>query len=217
VQSQLPDRVGGRPALDFVNTVDPRHDPDRRDYLTDYAAVLAWAGSLDLPLPAPIGALGRLAAMEPDAAAAAHRRAVQLRESLYAVFAAVLTGREVPDDDLAVVNSRLRQATDHHLLRPDQGRGVRDGWVGAQSLDSPLWPVIIDAWDLLTEDLIDRVRECPGEQTCGWLFLDTSRSGNRRWCDMRTCGNRAKVRTHYTRSQGGTARSQDAATEPNAE
>ena len=88
VQPQLPDRVGGRPALDFVNTVDPRHDPDRREYLTDYAAVLAWAGSLDIPLPAPIGALGRLAAMEPDAAAAAHRRAVELRESLYALFAA---------------------------------------------------------------------------------------------------------------------------------
>ena len=46
-----------------------------------------------------------------------------------------------------------------------------------------------------------RVRQCPIESGgCGWLFLDTSRSGNRRWCDMRTCGNRAKARAHYSRA-----------------
>jgi predicted RNA-binding Zn ribbon-like protein len=200
-QRDLPDRVGGRPALDFVNTVDPRHMPDRRDYLSDYPALLAWAGSLGTALPASVGALGRLAALEPEAAGQAHQRAVRLRESLYAVFAAALTSDQVPEDDLGVVNSALCRATDHHVLRPALGGGVRDGWVGAESLDSPLWPVIIDAWDLLTTDLIGRVRECPGEQTCGWLFLDTSRSGTRRWCDMRTCGNRAKVRTHYSRTQ----------------
>jgi predicted RNA-binding Zn ribbon-like protein len=203
MDAQLPDRVGGRPALDFVNTVDPRHDPGRRDHLPDYPALLAWSGSLAIPLPAPVGALGRLAVTEPEAAAAAHGAALRLRESLYEVFAAALTGRQVPDGDLAVVNAQLCRATDHHVLRPDQSGGVRDGWVGAESLDSPLWPVVIDAWDLLTTDLIRRVRECPGEQTCGWLFLDTSRSGTRRWCDMRTCGNRAKGRTHYRRNQHG--------------
>ncbi|TIU06903.1 MAG: CGNR zinc finger domain-containing protein, partial [Mesorhizobium sp.] len=34
---------------------------------------------------------------------------------------------------------------------------------------------------------------CP---RCGWLFLDTSRGGKRRWCSMRTCGNREKVSRH---------------------
>ena len=196
----LPDRVGGRPALDFVNTVDPRHAPDRSDYLTSYGALLDWVESLQLAMPAPAGALGRIAATEPEAAAAALERAVALREALYRVFATAVTRRPVSEEALAVVNTQLCQATDHHVLRPDPAGGVRDGWVGAESLDSPLWPVVIDAWDVLTTDLITRVRECPGEdQTCGWLFLDSSRSGNRRWCDMRTCGNRAKVRTHYTR------------------
>jgi len=195
----LPERVGGRPALDFFNTVDPRHGRDRREYLSDYPAVLAWAGSAGIALPAPLPELSRIAVAHPEAAAQAHLRALGLRESLYAVFAAALTSRQVSEQDLDVVNGRLCQATDHHLLRPARDGGVRDGWVGEQSLDSPLWPVVIDAWDLLTTELIDRVRECPGEGTCGWLFLDTSRSGTRRWCDMRTCGNRAKVRTHYTR------------------
>jgi predicted RNA-binding Zn ribbon-like protein len=32
---------------------------------------------------------------------------------------------------------------------------------------------------------------------CGWLFVDRSRNGNRRWCDMRTCGSRDKMRRYY--------------------
>jgi predicted RNA-binding Zn ribbon-like protein len=201
VTIDLPNRVGGRPALDFVNTVDPRHDPNRREYFTDYAALLAWADSLGTPLPVPVVALAHLAEAQPDAASAAHASAVALRESLYSVFAAALAGRQVSDDDLALVNAQLRRATDHHVLRPDANGGLRDGWAGAEALDSPLWPVVIDAWDLLTTNQLARVHECPGEQTCGWLFLDTSRSGTRHWCDMRTCGNRAKVRTHYARHQ----------------
>jgi predicted RNA-binding Zn ribbon-like protein len=39
----------------------------------------------------------------------------------------------------------------------------------------------------------ERLRACP---RCGWLFLDTSRGGKRRWCSMRTCGNREKVSRH---------------------
>ena len=39
----------------------------------------------------------------------------------------------------------------------------------------------------------ERLRSCP---RCGWLFLDTSRGGRRRWCSMRVCGNREKVSRH---------------------
>ena len=198
----MPDLVGGRPALDFLNTVDPRHAPVRQEYLTDYSALLGVVDRLSAVLPAPVQTLRELAEADPEAAVAAHRQALQLRESLYAVFAAALTRQPPPAEALAVVNAQLCRATDHHQLRAAPEGGVRDGWVGEQALDSPLWPVVVDAWDLLTTDLIGRIRECPGEEgACGWLFLDSSRSGTRRWCDMRTCGNRAKVRTHYTRNR----------------
>lgn len=36
-----------------------------------------------------------------------------------------------------------------------------------------------------------RLRACPGPG-CGWVFVDRSRSGSRRWCQMSDCGNRAK-------------------------
>ncbi|MDV9173795.1 CGNR zinc finger domain-containing protein, partial [Streptomyces sp. W16] len=51
-----------------------------------------------------------------------------------------------------------------------------------------------DALDLATSPPLTRVRDCAGP-TCGALFLDTSRPGNRRWCSMGTCGNRAKKET----------------------
>ena len=46
------------------------------------------------------------------------------------------------------------------------------------------------------------IRECDGD-TCGWLFLDTTRNHSRRWCDMRGCGNRAKVRRHRQKQRRG--------------
>jgi len=49
------------------------------------------------------------------------------------------------------------------------------------------------AVDLLTTDELAKVGRCADEE-CAWLFLDTTRSRSRRWCDMRICGNRNKVR-----------------------
>jgi predicted RNA-binding Zn ribbon-like protein len=194
----LPLRVGGRPVLDFLNTLEARSDPDPQEFLPDYATFLTWVDALDLPLPTPVGTLRAIADGDPQLASSTHRQVRELRESLSAVFASAAARSPVPDGDLGRVNAALCEATDHHVLRPDPAGGVRDGWLGKDRLDSPLWLLVIDAWDLLTTDQLQRVRECPGDR-CGWLFLDESRAGNRRWCDMRTCGNRAKVRTHYSR------------------
>src|SRR5580704_15548830 len=56
------------------------------------------------------------------------------------------------------------------------------------------------AGDLLAGPRLDRVRRCANPE-CGWLFLDDSRAGKRRWCSMQSCGNRAKARRHYHRSR----------------
>ena len=55
-------------------------------------------------------------------------------------------------------------------------------------------------WDMQIQGSLERIRECPGQGTCGWLFLDLSKNASRRWCDMRVCGNRAKARRHYART-----------------
>jgi predicted RNA-binding Zn ribbon-like protein len=43
-----------------------------------------------------------------------------------------------------------------------------------------------------------RVRNCANPDRPFW-FLDTTRSGTRRWCSMSVCGNRLKARRHYRR------------------
>jgi predicted RNA-binding Zn ribbon-like protein len=53
--------------------------------------------------------------------------------------------------------------------------------------------VVRAASDLLTSDALARVRQC-ADGSCAWLFLDTTRNRTRRWCDMKACGNRNKVR-----------------------
>jgi predicted RNA-binding Zn ribbon-like protein len=73
------------------------------------------------------------------------------------------------------------------------------GWASEPpDLRAPLWPVARSAADLLTSSDLAALRLCAAD-TCAWLFLDTSRNGSRRWCSMRTCGNRAKARRHHAR------------------
>jgi predicted RNA-binding Zn ribbon-like protein len=57
-------------------------------------------------------------------------------------------------------------------------------------------PVVESAADALVTGELSRVRRCAAEPSCPRVFLDTSRSGRRRWCDMRTCGNRTKAARH---------------------
>lgn len=47
-----------------------------------------------------------------------------------------------------------------------------------------------------------RVKLCPGHD-CGWLFLDETKNARRTWCRMETCGNRAKAARHYARRMAG--------------
>jgi len=63
-----------------------------------------------------------------------------------------------------------------------------------------LAPVLWTAGDLLAGPRLERVRRCANPE-CGWLFLDDSRAGKRRWCSMSSCGNRAKARRHYHKSR----------------
>ena len=52
----------------------------------------------------------------------------------------------------------------------------------------------------VSQGYVDRLRTCANE-TCRWAFFDTSRTGRRRWCDMSTCGNRAKAARHRQRQR----------------
>jgi len=196
--------IGGRPCLDFVNTVGGRVSrPGRarkRDYrdhvlierLGSYDALVAWAELAGLFSAKEGGWLRDAAARHPNLAGAVLARALELREAIYRILRASQQGWHPDADDLAVLNRELRGARLHERLG-----GVPPlvwEWEGSDSdLDQVLWPVLRDAAELLTSDALSRLGQCAGHE-CGWLFLDTSRGHRRRWCDMADCGNRAKVR-----------------------
>jgi predicted RNA-binding Zn ribbon-like protein len=213
--------VSGALCLDFVNTVGDRSGTRQyvRNYLRRYEDVVAWgvqSGVLTEPDATPLHAL---AAQHPDAAAAALTRAVDLREALHSVFAPIASGRAIEQDALAALNEVLpallaksRLATTSEGLTcewmfdapadPDAAadsdpatapRDPRPHEIGA--FDRVLWSVARSAADLLTSSDLHHVHQCALE-TCGWLFLDLSKNKTRRWCAMKLCGNKAKVRHH---------------------
>jgi predicted RNA-binding Zn ribbon-like protein len=65
-----------------------------------------------------------------------------------------------------------------------------------------LAPVLWSAAELLLNAPHRRIRRCANDR-CLWLFVDTSKSGTRRWCDMSSCGNRAKAARHYSKVRRG--------------
>jgi hypothetical protein len=84
-----------------------------------------------------------------------------------------------------------------HAAVPGPALAART-WVGAQDARSLLSSVARDAIDVLGGSRAARLKRCEGSR-CALLFVDTSRSGRRRWCSMERCGNRAKVAAHRRR------------------
>jgi predicted RNA-binding Zn ribbon-like protein len=190
---------GERLCLDFANTVDPRHSEHPREFLADYDDLVRWAVHAGALEGSAAAALATAAAHDPPAAVAAFRRAVALREALYATFSAIAAGAPVPAPALERLNAVLASSLQHARLVPAPA-GFRWTWGGEDTdLDRILWPIARSAADLLAEGPLERVRECPGEDGCGWLFLDVSKNGRRRWCSMEGCGNRAKARRFAAR------------------
>lgn len=68
--------------------------------------------------------------------------------------------------------------------------------------------VTISAAGLLADPReMARLKTCPGAG-CGWMFVDETKNGRRRWCMMETCGNRAKAARHYERNRKSSAASE---------
>lgn len=194
--------LGDRLCLDFANTVDPRHSDHPREFLTSYADLVAWAAHAGAIAVGDAARLLAEATHRPGEAARTFQFARTLRQALYGVFSAIAAGEVASTVDVDVLNHAHVEAMTQARISVVPG-GYAWSWDGApQALDRMLWPVARSATELLTAGRLDRVRECPGLDGCGWLFYDTSKNGSRRWCSMEGCGNRAKGRRHYWRSRG---------------
>jgi predicted RNA-binding Zn ribbon-like protein len=115
------------------------------------------------------------------------------------VFSAIAGGQAPPTHEVEALGTAYTDALAHAVLRADDAAGYRLDWnpVDLRLPESPLWPVARSAGELLLNGPLERIGQCP---SCGWLFLDTSRNGTRRWCNMAVCGSRDKMARYRSRT-----------------
>ncbi len=180
--------VAGALCLEFTNTViHPAEAARRRDRLASQRDLQRWADAVGLDTAIETGG-------DPTVA-----RAHKVRTDIDRVFRAVAAGGDI---DAAALRHLIEQY--HHAIaglsfaRTGQGLDLPPG------RPAPLLALLThSAVALAFSPRINRVKACPN---CGWLFVDSSKSGRRRWCDMRVCGNRAKARRRYHRLRAEAAR-----------
>jgi predicted RNA-binding Zn ribbon-like protein len=192
------DFVGGALSLDFINTVGGTRAGASDEKLATYADLLDWAVLGGAVSRDAANRLSASAERDPSGAAAELARARLFREALHAVFSAQAEGRPAPKAAMERVNAEIGRALAHARLARVGEHYVWE-WNATDTLDAPLWAVARDAGNLLTEGPLERLRECASD-TCGWLFLDTTKNHSRRWCDMKGCGNRDKVRRYRSKT-----------------
>jgi len=197
--------VGGSLSLHFVNTLDWRLRDRPVELLGGFPDLLRWGRSAGVLERAGATRLRIWGESHPRAAARALAGAIELREAIAAVFQATLRGEPPPRGPLARLAAGCRAAWTARTLRAG-GAAATWAWrEGALEPDRPAWAAALDAARLLTSAECRQLRQC-GDAECGCLFLDTSRNRSRRWCSMKSCGNRNKVRRFYRRSVAKRAR-----------
>lgn len=184
------ERVGGHPAVDFVNSVHHWDSDPPPDYFGNFDDFLEWSGELDLLDEKALRHFHDRPAREKEQA---FLRLHSLRRALHDVFSAISQGEPPAGAALEDLNEILQSSIAWRTWQAD-AEGIRVCWSCA---DSParvaLGPVAWRAADLLENGRIDRLKKCPGER-CGWIFVDASKNRSRTWCSMKTCGNAAKVK-----------------------
>lgn len=175
--SYQPELIGGHLLVDLVNTVSWRLDGARRiDRLATQMDLADWCAAVGLsPGDTPLEDVTRL------------------REIAYRVLRPMARGERPAQADLDALRRLIVEAmTTAQPPAPDLVRLLDwqvDGLVGTLAMA---------AARLLERADLTRLRECQDDD-CGWLFLDRSKNGSRRWCSSADCGNRARAKRHYER------------------
>jgi predicted RNA-binding Zn ribbon-like protein len=128
------------------------------------------------------------------------QRSVGLRELIFRIFSTVATCRKVCRADVETFNAAVRRSNARSVVTPGDGKAAWEWLDRSSDADRLIGKIVQSAVALLTSEDIQCVKKCAADD-CGWLFMDDSRSRNRRWCEMRTCGSRYKARAYYQRKK----------------
>lgn len=205
--------VGGRLWLDFVNTDDARLGV-RVDTIVSFERFVEWLEAAKVVDGERAAALQRRALEQPSGAAAA---LVETRRVRAALRALAERGRDAPAVErkgndagnarelartaaLEEINRVLgRSVGTRRVERLSDGSYARSFVPVGDAFGGLVIPVVESAVDSLVRGELSRLRGC-ADRRCPRVFFDTTRSRTRRWCDMATCGNRAKAQRSRKRA-----------------
>ena len=184
---------GGMLCLDFVNTVSEWIPAPGKDYIDNYAAVVQWTKRLNIMSPKDIRAYE--AAIRRDLQeVSAMKYFRQVRQCMFDVLTDIAKKKKV-NHHFDQLGEHIRQSNRHLLYKKDSSGKVATAFDDQHPAMIPVWHALQSAASLLLDaNQWNRVRSCP---SCGWLFLDTSKGGKRKWCDMTLCGSRDKSSRYY--------------------
>ena len=182
-------------AFDFLNTIELENGA-LVERLTSLDTALAWLADAGVASDATaITALARSA----TARNALLARLITTRTALRDVAHAVAHEERPPRTAIDEVNRALAARERIELVAADDGVRLGHSHVG-DAVDDLLARIAEPIVRELGNGHDERIRICAND-TCRWLFYDESRAGRRRWCDMATCGNRAKAQRHRARQR----------------
>ena len=142
------------------------------------------------------------AALKPHAATRDLTRVRALRDALREVAYSIAEERGPSPGALDTVNRALHARQVIELVPSADGISVDHRHVG-DPIDDALARLADPLVRELTSGQPERIKICD-DSTCRFVFYDTSPTGRRRWCDMATCGNRAKAARHRARARDST-------------
>lgn len=185
--------VAERLWLDFVNS-----DTGARgtDALHDFARFVGWLEVAEMLDAERAGTMQRRALQQPAGALAVLGDARRVRAVLRALAERGAHAPAVRLEALGEINRVLgRSAGTRRVELHDDGTFARAFVAVGDAFAGLLIPIVESAADALILGELDRVRRC-ADPRCGRVFQDETKNGRRRWCDMATCGNRAKAARH---------------------
>lgn len=188
--------------LDFVNTEADAGTAPGGDALRSFDALVAWMQAADVLDGERAQGMRRRATEQPTGAAAALSDARRVRTALRALAEWGASAERVRIDALAEINRILgRSAGMRRLERRADGGFVRSFVTAGDAFAGLMIPIVDSAADALIDTELSRVRRC-ADPRCNRVFYDRTRNHARRWCDMTTCGNRAKAARHRAATTG---------------
>ena len=191
--------LAGALCVAFVNTAGAG-PKNRQQGVAGYDELVSWGQQAGVLSTLEAERLRRVAGDRPGEAEAAFARAARLRFDLARIFLATAKEESPPRDALDALNAALAEALTGLRLVPGE-QGLTWGWGGDENaLDRVLWPVLHSAGETLVAAAgRPQVRQCAAKG-CALYFVDRSASRQQRWCDMKTCGSRAKALRYYYRT-----------------